>query len=260
MLLAFLRTSPAPVRFSSVPLRLRSCGIPPEVIRFGPDLVGVTAHFPDMDVWSERLVPAAVRLLEAGGPDRQCHAGELREALRDWVVVPDWLTQWHLAALLARSGRARPLGRLRFAPLSAPSSTSRVFLGDRAVRVLREHGAPMRRSSLLGALAQETSVMVGTFNCLVARPPFLLCPGSQVGLLERDLPGGEPARARAVEHVAGVLARRRVRLESHQLTSAVHRLSPDHARWSLQMCLGAMRTDPRFRIGHRGEVGLGSWG
>jgi hypothetical protein len=257
MLLALLRTSPTPLRLSSVPPRLRNSGLPPEVIRFGPDLVGVASHFPDMAAWSERLVPAAVRALEDSGPDRHCHAGELREALRERIALPDWLTEWHLAALLRFSGRARSLGRMRFAPLSSPPGTKRVFLFDRITRILREHGEPMPRSSLLEALAQETSVMAATLRGLVAAPPFLNCGDSRVGLLERDLPGGEPARARALDHTARVLARRRGSpLNQAELVSSIKRLSPTHARWRHEMCLSVIRTDARFRIGYRGEVSL----
>ena len=259
MLVALLRTSPAPIHLSSVPSRFRNGGLPPEVIRFGRDLVGVASHFPDMAAWSERLVPAAVRALEDSGPDRQCHAGELREALRERIVIPDWLTEWHLAALLTSSGRARPLGRLRFAPLSAPAGAKRIFLVDRVIRLLREHGEPMSRSSLLEALAQETSVMAATLRGIVAAPPFLHCPESRVGLLERDLPGGEPARARAVDYIARVLARRREHLDHAELARAILRLSPDHARWAPEMCLSVLRTDARFRIGYKGEVELARW-
>jgi hypothetical protein len=260
LLLARLVSSPEPLLRASLPPLLRNVDLPPEVIRFGPDLVGLARHFPDMDAWAERLVPVAVRALDDGGPERQCHAGELLEAVREQVAIPRWLTEWHLAALLERSGRTRPLGRQRFAPLSAPAGSKRVFLRDRITRILREHGEPMPLLSLAEAVAQEASVTMATLRRILAAPSFLASPGPRIGLLDRDLPGGEPARARAVEHVARTLARRRVGLDNASLAAEIHRLSPDHARWAPATCRCVMRTDPRLRLVQGGSgVGLARW-
>jgi hypothetical protein len=258
-LLGVLRSAPAPLRLSSLPASLRQCVLPEEVIRFGPDLVGAARHFPDMDAWSARLVPAALRWMEGDGPERQCHAGELLEALREHVAIPAWLTEWHLGALLAQSGKARRLGRLRFAPPSAPAHTKRIFLRDRALRILQEHGEPMTRRAMLEALAQETSVTPTSLGSIFAAPPFLPCDRKRVGLLDRDLPGGEAARAQALDHAARLLAQRGQGLGREELAGDLRRLSAEHARWTPWMCLAVVRSDARFRASRKGGVELASW-
>jgi hypothetical protein len=253
-LLALLRDAPAPVRVAPLPKAL-----PADVLRLGPGLLGLAHHFPDLDAWSARLVPAAVRLLEEDGPARQCHAGELLQALREQMAIPAWLTEWHLAALLTRSGAVRPLGRLRFAPASAPAPTHRVSLVERATRILRAHGAPLPRSALLEALAQEASITPSSFASIVRHPLILPCAGHRVGLLKRDLPGGEAARARALDHAARVLARRGQGLGREELAGELRRLSAEHARWTPWMCLAVLRSDARFRASRKGGVELASW-
>lgn len=254
-LLALLRAAPAPVRVAELPHDLQRRPFPAEVIHFGHALVGVERHFPDLSAWGARLVPAAVRWMDEGPPERQVHAGELLEALRDEMAIPAWLTDGHLALLLERHRAARSLGHLRFVSLSAPEDTRRLSGLDLAARILRAHGEPMADQTLLEAMAQEMSVMPGIIQQLAGVHPFLRFPGQRLGLVDRDLPGGDAARAHALDHLARRLTRR-APLDHQELALEVNGLSPDHARWTPSMCLAAVRSDARFHITHVNGVGV----
>lgn len=258
-LLAVLRAAPAPVRLAEVAPGIDRHSLPDELIYFGPGLVGLLQHFPDLDRWAERLVPPAVRLMEADPPEREWHAGELLEALRADTALPAWLGEWHLALLLRRSGALRDLGRLRFS-LANPSPTGeRVALTERLIRILRAHGAPMPRADLVGALASEASVNGATVKHMLAHAPFMRCGRGRIGLLERDLPGGAPALAQATEHVTALLQRRACGLGLAALTREIALLSPEHARWTAEMCYAAMRSDARMQGAPAAGVGLSAW-
>lgn len=254
---AVLLAAPQPLRLPDLPRRLQQAGLSPDMIRFGFNLVGLAHHFPDMAAWSERLVPPAVRWMERQ-PERQWHAGELLEALREQVALPAWLDDWHLAALLQHSGKVLRLGRRRFS-LPSSADTKRVFFRDRVVRLLLDHGRPMPHAELREALALETSITRSTLRVLASHPPFLLCSGERIGLIDRHLPGGEPARAAAVEHVVGLLQRRGHGLTEVELAHRLRRLSAEHKQWCGPMCLSVMRTDARFRLARSGGVGLSTW-
>ncbi|WP_437737337.1 UvrD-helicase domain-containing protein [Sorangium sp. So ce1335] len=258
-ILALLRASPTPVHIDELWTRLGRCHIPDEVLFFGRGLVGLERHFPDFGVWMDRLVPAAIRIMEREAPERQWLASELLEELREELDIPEWLTQWHLGSLLRRSDRVRYLGRLRVALPVAPEGQGRLLFHDELVRILRERGAPMSREELATALRRKTSVNELTLTQCLARPQFLKCGEGRVGLIDRDLPGGAEALAEAVEHAAALLERRQRGLGSAQLLVELTRLSPAHAHWNAEMCLSVLRGDSRFRLSQAGAVGLSSW-
>src|SRR5262249_41406356 len=146
-----------------------------------------------------------------------------------------------------------------FALRSAPGDQRRRGLGDALVSILREHGEPMKRDALVAALRKKTSVNEITMTMYLSRPPFLWCESDLVGLLDRDLPGGAEARAQAVEHILTLLRRRRRGLAAAPLQATVALLSPEHARWSREMCLSMLGADARFRQNSLGAVGLATW-
>jgi hypothetical protein len=76
-----------------------------------------------------------------------------------------------------------------------------------------------------------------------------------VGLVERDLPGGAAAQARAAGRVAALLERRGEAMSARQLHAEVRKLGGAHARWTEEMCSSALRGDARFRHTRAG-VGL----
>jgi mRNA-degrading endonuclease RelE of RelBE toxin-antitoxin system len=258
-ILAVLRTSPAPLRADELWARFGRGHFPEEVLFFGSGLVGLDRHFPDFAAWMDRLVPAAIRVMEREGPERQWLASELLDELREEQELPEWLTQWHLGALLRRSGRVRYLGRLRVALPDAPDDGGRLLFHDELVRILRARGEPMLPDELFTELRRKTSVNELTVNQSLSRPPFLRCGGDLVGLIDRDLPGGAEALAEAMEHTATLLEHRQRGLGAAQMWTEVTRLSQAHARWSRDMCLSVLRGDARFWLSQSGAVGLSSW-
>jgi hypothetical protein len=252
---ALLRASKTPLLGEEIAVRLgrqsvvSSTLLPPEVLHFGSGVLALAQHFPDMDAWMKRLVPPALRHMKREAPERQWLASELREALAvdAALAVPGWLTEWHLAALLRTSGRVRYLGRNRVALLGAPGQGERICYHAEMRRILREHGGPMACSELFAALRARTSIPESTaYSCLL-RPEFLRCSADRVGLVERDLPGGAAAQARAAERVAALLERRGEAMSARRLHAEVRKLGGAHARWTEEMCTSALRGDGRFR-------------
>lgn len=257
--LANLRASATPILLDVLDARLGRGRLPDEVLVFGHRLVGLEQHFPNFTVWMKRLVPAATRVMKSKAPTRQWSAGELLSELRETSTLPEWLTEWHLASLLRRSGRVRSLGRLRFALPSASDDQGRVFALHELVRILRKRGAPVLRDQLTAELRKKTSFNELTIRVYLARAPFLLCAPDLIGLLDRDLPGGAAALTEAVEHTVALLRRRRRGLAAVQLHAEVTRISPAHASWSREMCRSALASDARFRFSQAGAIGLSTW-
>ncbi len=257
--LAMLRAAPAPVRVEDLYARMGRFHMPEEVLFFGPGLVGLEHHFPDFREWIERVTPPVLEAMEREAADRQWIATELIEEVREAVELPEWLGHWHLAALLRRSGRVRYLGRNRFVLLDAQDERGRIHYHDELARILRSHGAPMRREDLVAEIRKKTSISESALGMHFTRPPFLRYDADRMGLLDRDLPGGGAALADALEHVASVLEHRQRGLGAAQLTAQVTRLSPEHAQWTEEMCLSVVRGDPRFRLSQSGALGLSAW-
>lgn len=258
--IAILRASPAPMRIEELYARAGRFRAAEELLFFDRGLVGLEQHFPDFRAWVERVTPPIWEVMQREAPERQWLSTELLEEAREAAPLPDWLGHWHLASLLRRSERFRYLGRNRFALYNAPDERGRIRYSDELSRILREHGGPMRRDDLMSELRKKTSAPEMTIATYLARPPFLRVDSERIGLLERDLPGGAPALAHALEHVAGVLEDRQRGLGSGQLQAQVSRLSPEHAQWTEEMCLSVLRGDPRFKQNGVGAVGLSAWG
>ena len=258
-ILALLRASPTPVEIEDLWAQVGRGKLPEEVLLLGPALVGVEQHFPDYAGWMERLVPAAIELMEREGPERQWLAHALREDLAEPMEIPDWLTAAHLASLLRRSGRVTYLGRLRVALLDRDDDQARILYHEELRRLLLTRGGPMGRDELLGALRSRMTVREVTFAGLLLRPQFLHCDDERIGLTERDLPGGTEALAMALEHMAGVMERRQRGFGRGQVLAEIAALSPAHGRWTMPMCLSVLRGDARFRLSTAGGIGLATW-
>lgn len=256
--LAILRASPTPMRIEDLYARVGRFHNPEEMLFFDRGVVGVEQHFPDFRHWMERVTPPALEAMQREAPERQWLSSELIEDVRESIELPDWLDHWHLAALLRRSGRLRYLGRNRFSLLEAPDE-GRIYYHEELARILREHGAPMLRADLIAELGKRTTVSELAVNMTLAKPTFLRCDAERIGLLERDLPGGAPALAEALDHIASVLEHRQRGLGAAQVKTHVSRLSPEHARWTEEMCLSVLRGDPRFRLSQAGAAGLAQW-
>lgn len=259
--LAILRaaTEPVPLQDLQRQLGRRLGSLPDEVLHFGQGLLGLRRHFPDFEAWQAVLVPAAVRVIETYGPDRQWHCHELLDELREDHDIPAWLSGFGLAALIKASPQSlRYLGRLRVVLPGNTEGEGRVFVHDALEQLLQEAGEPLPRAVLLERLDQR----VGTANdpaVVLFRPQFVRVDVDRIGLLARDVPGGAAAIAEASAHMEAVLARRGRGLSEAHAHQEVAGLSSDHAAWSPQLVMSILRSDGRFRLSQNGAVGLATW-
>jgi hypothetical protein len=258
-LLAALRASPRPMRTELIRERFGDVDLPSEALVLGRGLVGLERHFPNFAAWMERLVPAAIRVMERSPPERQWHPRELREALREELRIPKWLTHWHIGTLLRRSGKVRCMGRMTFVLPSAPDGQPVIVVRYELVRVLRAHGGPMPRAELVAELRRRISADANMIHVYLSRPPFLRCDQSRYGLLERDLPGGKKALTKAADHMAALLGRRGRGLATAELRAELRLLGSVYAGWTREMCVSALGSDDRFRRSAVGALGLSSW-
>lgn len=239
-------------------LGARMGALPDEVVYFRRGLIGLREHFPDFDAWRSKLVPAAVKVVETQGPDRQWYCTELRDELREEFDIPDWLTAWGLAALIKDTSELNYLGRLRVALPGSVDDERRIQVHELIEKLLKQAGEPMPRGELVAqienTIGKSTHIQL-TFN----RPQFVRLEGDRVGLLARDVPGGAAAIAEAAAHVEGVLARREKGLADVYVHDEVAGLSPQHATWSLPLTMSVLRSDGRFRMAMSGAVGLAIW-
>ncbi|MEZ4444949.1 MAG: AAA family ATPase [Polyangiaceae bacterium] len=258
--LGILRASPEPMHIDDIFSRIgRRVRLPDEVIYFARGTVGVRQHFPDFDRWRDELVPRMVELVTSLGPERQWSCLELHEALRDERDLPDWLTPHGLAALVKDSGALNYLGRLRVALPGAPDGDERIYVHVALEELLRDAGEPVPKDELVTKLRARVPVsdiaLMGVFN----RPQFVRVDDERIGLLDRDVPGGDDAIAEALDHIEAVLTRRDRGLSAHHVHQELIDLSPDHSQWTEPMATSVLRNEGRFRFSQSGAVGLASW-
>jgi hypothetical protein len=259
-LLAILRASPEPMHVDEVHKRLgkRVGNLPDEVMYFRRGYIGLVQHFPDFDRWRERLVPAAERLILELGPERQWHCGEVLEELRETNDIPDWITPFGLGALLKTSQVLRYLGRLRVACVGAVDNDRRVYVHDAVTQILEEAGGPLPRTVLLDRLRERLGMAENGVHVLL-RPMFVRVDAVRIGLLSRDVPGGDAAIALAAEHMERILEHRGYGMSQVHACREVSSLSASHAQWSPELTLSVLRADGRFRSSRSGALGLASW-
>jgi hypothetical protein len=230
-----------------------------EILFFPERRIGLARHFPDHAQWVPRIVSAVLEVLESA-PARPWHARELHDLLRPRLRLPPWLTHVHVGSVLLRSERVRWVGRWQFALPGAADVTSPLSMRERVVHILRAHGEPMPRAALVAELRRASNARDTNFRRCLSQPGVLRCARGRIGLVDRDLPGGRKAAAKAAAHAVALLERRRRGLTLKALHAELRALSPAHAKWTQTMCLGALRIDPRFRTRQGGRaIGLASW-
>jgi hypothetical protein len=112
--LAMLRASKVPLSTEDLTVKIGRFNPTDEMIHFERGLIGVEEHFPDFKRWQAKVVPLALDIIEAKGPNRQWTCGELLAEMHERANLPEWIGHWHLASLLRRSGKLEYLGYLRF--------------------------------------------------------------------------------------------------------------------------------------------------
>jgi hypothetical protein len=260
-LLALLRAAPEPLHVDEAYGRLgvRLGTMPEEVIHFARGHIGLRQHFPHFEIWQRRLAPDATRLVRHLGPERHWICGELLDKLRDRHEIPDWLTAHGLAALIKAEGSLCYLGRLRVALPGMAKVERRVFAHEALEKLLREAGAPVSQAALLEQLRARIGVSACTPRMLFHHAPFVSVDTDRIGLLARDVPGGDGAVAQARDHVAALLSRRERGLSTYHVHQEVKRLSRQHASWSDLLTVSVLRSDDRFRHAMSGSIGLSNW-
>lgn len=259
-LLAVLRASPTPVRVADMIAQFgRISNMPEEVLFFGGGRIGLAQHFADFDYWVTKLAPLALDVIRGQGPERQWLDAELLTELSDDIVLPDWLDHWHLTAVLRQTKDLEYLGRGRFALPGVVRDGERIELRDAMVALIRANGAPMDEEVLRSRLREKIDFRDSSIALVTLRPPFLKIGGNQLGLMDRDLPGGTEAIEEVSEHLEGILARRGKGLTVDSLHAETVRLSSTHAQWTPEMMLSVLRADARFRLSRWDAVGLSEW-
>ncbi|MBX3232512.1 MAG: hypothetical protein KIT84_16175 [Labilithrix sp.] len=261
-LLAVLRASSEPLHRDELARRVgieRIGNLPDEAIVFGRGTIGLREHFRDFDQWRARLVPAAVRIVEQLGPERQWHTSELLDELRESHDIPEWLTAYGLGALIKAGSELRYLGRFRVALPGSRENESRVYVHEALEELLVDAGEPVARGVLVTKLGSRLGASEIAIAQVFTRPQFVRVDRERIGLLARDVPGGASAIAEAAAHVEAVLARRERGLSEVHAHEEVRALSPDHARWTAELTMSGLRADGRFRFSTSGALGLATW-
>lgn len=257
-LLAFLNAQDEPVPVSLVEETVGRGRFPDEVMYFKRGLVGLKKHFPDFDLWQQKLVPAALEVMGRLPAGRQWLVSELHEELDAQGLLPSFLGHWHLASLLRLSGQVDYLGRLRVA-LRGSGQQERLHFEDLFLELLEDAGTPLPFDELLSAARTRTDVREETAKLLLNQAPFARIDKTRIGLVERDVPGGPEAVATAVEAVATHLSETSRGLTPHQATLLVQGLSEVHATWSPQLVVSLLRSEPTLRIDRSKNIGLEEW-
>jgi hypothetical protein len=256
--LAFLSGQEEPVPVAIVEERFGRGHLPDEVLYFKRGVIGLKRHFPDFDVWMERLVPAALEVMQERPAGRQWLVPEIHDALLERGLIPDWLGHWHLASLLRLSGRVEYLGRLRVS-LKDSGQEQRLQYEELLEQTLEDAGGPLDFNELVARVRVRTDISEGGASSTVLTAPFVRLDDSRIGLVERDIAGGPQAVAAAIEAVIQALNESQQGLTPHQATLLVKSLSATHATWTPQLVTSLLRSEASLRIDRSRNIGLDEW-
>lgn len=257
--IAFLERQPRPVPIAELTAKVGRCPLPDDVFLLARGQVGLERHFLDFKRWRAEIAPVAIRLIEEHGPERQWSCTDLLASVRDELELPEWLSHWHLAAILRRSEGIEYLGRLRVALPGAIEDSTRIHVNDALEQLMKAAGKPISWEAVSSGLRAKLDVTDIALVGLLNRPPFLKVAKRTFGLLARDLPGGFDAMTEALDELEAVLERRQRGLSAKFVHKELSGLSATHAEWSQEISLSVVRADPRFRLTISGNVGLAAW-
>ena len=256
-MLAFLRSTEAPVPCGVVDERFGRGRLPPGVVFVDRGLITVPEHVPDWKRWVARLGPACARIISESGPDRQWTTAELMPMLIETADLPPWCNEWTLGSVLRESEHVRYLGRNTVALPDAHAECLPVFAT--VLKLLEEAGRPLDEVVLLAELRTWRGVGESTWSMMRLHRPVLLFEDERIGLLFRDLPGGQAAAATALATVFSHLDESKVGLTTSELRGVLRSLGPPANEWDMRMFRSVLRHDGRFRLAHGGAVGLAEW-
>jgi len=255
--LAHVRAAPGPVSHRALEERFGRRRLPDELVWVDRGLVTVSEKIADWERWRRRLPPLVRSLVERHGPARQWSTRELVPLLAEEAELPPWMNEWALGSLLRGAPDVRYLGRNVVALNELGSD--RLMLHELAAGIVSAQGGPLAEDALLGKIRERRAIAENTWLLLRMRKPFLLFEDDRVGAAPRDVPGGEPAAARACDHVFDVLEVRQRGLTAGELRGALAAAGPPFDGWDLRMTRSLLRHDARFRSAPGGAIGLSEW-
>ncbi|MEN9578921.1 MAG: hypothetical protein RJA70_1930, partial [Pseudomonadota bacterium] len=118
---------------------------------------------------------------------------------------------------------------------------------------------PLSLDELLALARVQTDVPEASASSRTLTAPFVRLDESRVGLLDRDVPGGPPAVAAAIEAVVRSLNETQLGLTPYRATSLVNALSDVHASFSTALVLSLLRNEASVRIDRTRNIGLDEW-
>jgi hypothetical protein len=254
-IVAYLARKGTPVHISELEEVFGKYPRPDPCLIMGKGMIGLPRFFPEFNDWTDKVVPVIQSIMREKGPDRQWLASELLARAQDVMTLPEWLTPWVLVGMIRQAGAVADLGRQRVALIGVYDTRLKVV--PSLVEYLENAGGPVpesvAREAVLG-FGSSPSTYVG----IRTRPPLFPTGDGKIGLIGRDLPGGEAAINVAGAHLERLLRSRNVGLTLHQALLEVHSLSVDHAKWTQRMLLVVPRVCPALRSNRTG-IGLTEW-
>jgi hypothetical protein len=259
-LMALLRSAKAPVHTDEAMAFVGGRHhFPEEIVRFGESRIGLRQHIPDFDAWRARLVPRAVQIVRDVDPERQWSCTELHDELREEFALPEWLNPFVLAALIKAGTELTYLGRLRVVLPGSKDNADRIYVHELIEQLLRDAAEPLSKDELVTRIRARIGITDLAISQALTRPQFVRVDLDRIGLLDRDVPGGQPAVDEARDEIAAILERRGRGLSMFHVHEELARLSAVHAEWNQEVSYSVLHGDPRFRFSQSGAVGLASW-
>lgn len=255
---AFLRARGGPVHRSEVESITKAW--PDDVVLIDSSMLMLRENIPGWGSWVERAGQLSADFMREQGPERQWSSFELYPLIVESAQTPTWLNPHSLGSLLKESLHVRYLGR-HTVSLGEQAGTARVHFDDLTKALLERHGGPMPEAELRALVERERTVKDLTWTGLLRRHPFVLLGEQRVGLMPRDVPGGEEAIARFVTALESSLRVAGKGWSRADLTAFLTTLETPLRQWDEPLARSVVRQSPRFRIGKGsgGPIGLAEW-
>ncbi len=257
-ILSYLRGSPGPVAVTVIHAKFGRGRMPDEVQHLDRGLVGLPSHIPDLELWTQRLVPMCIALMTQD-PARQWSATELVDLLADQARLPPWLDAWYLASIIRVDGSLRYLGRLRVALAHDEAPASRLLLRDLMMRLLEEHGRPMTREELLSGVRKQAACSDLLFSINSVNDPFVPVDDLLIGIIARDLPGGMDAMKLANVKLVEELERTQRALGPVTGLAFLKSQDATFEHWTPSSIAATARLPGMLVLARSGSIGLTGW-
>ncbi len=255
---AFLRAAGRPMRVTDVAAACGRGHWPESVVWLERGLVTLPELVPDFYVWQKRLGPLVASVMAEHGA-RQWATAELLPHVALAADLPEWMTAYSLGSLLRDVPEVRYLGR-NVVALADSEATTREHIDDTMANELVKAGGPMLEHELRARVSARRGVTDLGWNMMRMRKPFVLFEDGTVGLLPRDVPGGDTAIVATADAIAAWLDQREEGVQVADTRAFVQSRGEPAASWDMRMLRSVLRHDGRFRLAIGGGLGLATWG